>query len=735
MLVGGCVGLSGLQRANAVTQIDTSKTFRLTFFGTSLVLETKFMLSYKETEGNEVFKLRWVGPDTPVIAEMATLNYSSLEKSLIEFGVGKGIDGTITRFSVYEVFYWIFLEVYGEPKRPLAGTLNLATEVQYYKTKEDLGFAYEDRVKTTDSLIDGFKFLPIKIAALKSERWNASQKLERLKKENSILEKEELALKQGTEAETAAAYEKVRDLRDNDIPMLIRLKQRLEIIKGSTIDSGLKRDSIINLIQQGFRTLGINEVLSAKDDRFDELKELIDGNLLDPISSAEIEYLNRKIKELKLEAKSRVEKAIISNKLIFDSLSENRLSRSEVDSINLKISKLENELEALGQRLINPPISKVIRTDIQIERGFIENVKVILEINGRETIFENSFAIGFTSKSNYRAFAHLKLFARLGNDRMHIYLSDVIRNYDNEIDLYTRDYSPSDTLIKVDPSVNPRVNVYKASIIDLLDVKFYTDLEGLANKQPNGLVQFEACRKLNINTVRKQIKNEYNWGPFNYLLIYGTLNKIENNFRYLKLQNQNVIVNGKLVSPSYATTLDFLQYRNLTLGTEMNLYLYDMPSLKNTITIDLGFQYGHTPVLDYVRRFDSLGVFQQMGDSVKMQANLFTVYPRIGIELFPERRLGVSFAYQPQYTRIYTNNAYKQIASYAKSDASLLPIEPAARFTHMFEMFLRLEINKQTSSRFFFRGRFHWQHGDVNTYFPQLQLGYSHNLKIPKLTQ
>lgn len=360
-------------------------------------------------------------------------------------------------------------------------------------------------------------------------------------------------------------------------------------------------------------------------------------------------------------------------------------------------------------------------------------MKVILEIEGRETIFENSFAIGFTSKSNYRAFANTKLFARLGNASMHIYLSDVIRNYDNEIDLYTRDYSPADTLIKVDPSENPRVDVFKASIIDLLDVKFYTDLEGLANKQPNGLVQFEASRKLNINTVRKQIKNEFNWGFCNYLFIYGTLNKIENNLKYLPLRNQNVVANGKLASPSYATTLDFLQYRNITMGAELNIYLYDAPSLKSTFTADLGFQYGHTPVLDYMRTFDSADVFQGMGDSVKVDANMFTIYPRLGLELFPERRLGLSFGYQPQYTRIFTNNAYKQIQSYAKSDASLLPIEPVARFTHMFEMFVRLELNRETSSRLFFRGRFHWQHGDVNTYFPQLQLGYSHNLKIPKL--
>src|SRR5690606_24431217 len=218
---------------------------------------------------------------------------------------------------------------------------------------------------------------------------------------------------------------------------------------------------------------------------------------------------------------------------------------------------------------------------------------------------------------------------------------------------------------------------------------------------------------------------------FTYLYVFGSLNKIERENKYLALRNKETVVNNTLVSPSYATTLDMLQYRNFMFGTELNTLLFDWPSAKSTFTLDFGAQYGHTPLVDSIRTITNQAV--QRGNEVYRDAHMLLLYPKLSMELFPERRLGFHFSYQVYYTKIFSNNHFKQIMSYAKSNADLLFIEPSSRWSHMFETNVRTEISKEGNNTLFLRARLFWQQGDVNTYFPQIQFGYSYFFNLPKI--
>src|SRR5690606_33311808 len=103
------------------------------------------------------------------------------------------------------------------------------------------------------------------------------------------------------------------------------------------------------------------------------------------------------------------------------------------------------------------------------------------------------------------------------------------------------------------------------------------DFTGISSAEPNGILQIELSRKLNLNTYRFQQYADRNWGAFTYLYVFGSLNKIERENKYLALRNKETVVNNTLVSPSYATTLDMLQYRNFMFGTELNTLLFDWP--------------------------------------------------------------------------------------------------------------------------------------------------------------
>lgn len=416
-------------------------------------------------------------------------------------------------------------------------------------------------------------------------------------------------------------------------------------------------------------------------------------------------------------------------------------------TIKDKLNKLADSFIRFRDEYINEKqkwercqVYKIKEVCLQFERGFLENIRVTVDIQGQEEIFENIYSIGFSSKYNYKQFHRINLFARkytINGDRAYIILADIIDNYFNFLDNYTRDYSPADTALCISPETTHQAVLHKDKLVNLFDSKIYTDLVGTNDNAPNGLVQIEVLKRVNLRTVRSQISSangSYGW--LNYLNLWGAITKIENKERFLFMKNNNDIQNGKIVSPNYATTLDLYRYENLSLGVEANAFLIDLPNTKVTYYLDLGGRFGRTPAKIISRGIDPQQdtlLALRAGDTVSaIPAYTFTVYPKISVEILPERRFSARFSYQLQHTWMLSNNQFKQVASYGKSETSLLPIEKNAYWTHMIELFTRIETSKQERSRIFARARFYIQKGDINTFFPQLQLGYAYDLFFRK---
>ncbi|MBO9203381.1 MULTISPECIES: hypothetical protein [Niastella] len=377
------------------------------------------------------------------------------------------------------------------------------------------------------------------------------------------------------------------------------------------------------------------------------------------------------------------------------------------------------------------PIEKV---SLQFERGHIERVQAwVRNEQGSLDIYENIFAIGFSSINNLKQFQSTRLFIRKSNNFPNgIFLSDVLGNYDNVLDLFTRDYSPGDTVInEIQPATGP-ITLYKEKNIKLFESKIFTDLQGFEEDAPNGLVQIEVNRRFNLNTSRVQVGNRKNVSWVSYMEVFGAINKIENKFRELVLRNQNTVENGVIVSPSYATNLDIRRYENASLGLDLNGLLFDWPDMKFTSYFDVGVRYGHLKTLDTVYNVEN-GTAIKTDIANKYTGNTFTLsLPKITFEFFSERRVGFKLAYNYNTTWLFSNNAFKQIVSYAKSDLNSVTTESNARKSHMLEVFLRAETSHDSHGQLFLRGRFFWQQGDANTFFPQIQLGYAYNIIFRK---
>ncbi|WP_153798092.1 hypothetical protein [Foetidibacter luteolus] len=383
-----------------------------------------------------------------------------------------------------------------------------------------------------------------------------------------------------------------------------------------------------------------------------------------------------------------------------------------------------------------PVYKKINKIELQFERGFIEAVKVWLSIGSSEYIFESIYAVGFSSVNNYRRIADTRLYVRNGkrdNDGWYIYLSDIFRNYDNRLNNFTRDYSPADTAFTIIPAETPEIVLRKEKYINIIDAKMYVDLRGIHKNNPEGLVQIEVSKRFNINTARVQAgKARSDFGFFNYLDIFGSLTKIEQNNRDLVLKNANVRdVNNNLISPYYATNLDFMRYQNHSIGVNVGMMLFDKPDYKFTAYLDFGLKYGHTSISDTV--------LLPSGEPIEPFAKKLDAYflifqfPKISIEFFPESRITPKLSWQLNNTNLYSNNQYKQVMSYEKSDVTtFFPLEKKAKLSNQYEISVKIAPDKNRSSNLFMRWRFYTQFGDANTSFSQLQVGYAYNWTIAR---
>lgn len=399
-------------------------------------------------------------------------------------------------------------------------------------------------------------------------------------------------------------------------------------------------------------------------------------------------------------------------------------------------NELSELLISVKRTMITNNIYPIEKISLQFERGHIERIQVwVKNAAGEVDIYENIYAIGFSSINNLKAFQSLRLFIRKSERsdfRSCIYLSDALGNYDNVVDLYTRDYSPADTAINEITPDKP-VLLDKEKNIRLFESKIFSDLQGIEGDAPNGLVQIEVARKFNLNTYRWQVgTTRLDVGWVSYLNLYGSLNKIENKLKRLPLRNENVIENGIIVSPAYASNLDIRRYENASLGIDVNGFLLDWPDMKMTLFTNLGMRYGHVPTTDTINEVSN-GVAVKTGRPIDGSGNTVTfTIPKLTLEFFSERRVGFTLSYNYNIAYLFSNNGFKQVMSYAKSDLTRTNTEKAARKYHMAEVFVRIETNRDGNGQLFLRSRFFWQQGDANTFFPQIQVGYNYNILFRK---
>lgn len=159
----------------------------------------------------------------------------------------------------------------------------------------------------------------------------------------------------------------------------------------------------------------------------------------------------------------------------------------------------------------------IASVDVETEDGTIKNIKVHLvapaesnyEQSPRKYLeFKNVYPISIAGKFDNEKFADQNLhcincYGIKGLNR-YIKLSDLM-NIDIILQNYKEDYSPANTTFNLSPT-NPIVELKKEKRSKIIEVAAFSDFVGLDAEEPNGLVQIEAKRKINVNTYHRPIR-------------------------------------------------------------------------------------------------------------------------------------------------------------------------------------------------------------------------------------
>jgi hypothetical protein len=145
----------------------------------------------------------------------------------------------------------------------------------------------------------------------------------------------------------------------------------------------------------------------------------------------------------------------------------------------------------------------------------------------------------------------------------------------------------------------------------------------------------------------------------------------------------------------------------------------------------LGVRYGHVQIADSVFDASSNSFLRKFNKSLDAHTVTFQ-FPKLSIELFPESRITPRLSWQFNSTKLFSNNQFKQVVSYEKSDLNNFLLEKNAGKSNQYEVFVKIAPKKDRASHIFFRWRFYTQYSDANTSFSQFQIGYTYNWTLTR---
>jgi hypothetical protein len=479
-----------------------------------------------------------------------------------------------------------------------------------------------------------------------------------------------------------------------------------------------------------------------------ETKLMDNKTIADSIKTKQLATLHDSIKTVDnigyslntiIELSNRINKTISYNADIDALIIE---KTNSIDSLQKQMQKYEKDKENLknlyiliDQQRIRHKF-KITELEIEFNDGFIENIVVIGtltdNIDHKFLKFNNQYPIGFSRKWDYWKYKDSYLLYAKGSDGG-VYTMDVrrvISDYIEKLEVDRRDYSPQDTVMnfKFSNNVEKSMTLTKEDTYKLFEAKIYSDFVGLNDNNPNGLVQTEISRKVNLITYRfiwferRNLNMKVSFGG--YIKPEIVLSKIEKNNKNLLLDYKDRVIDNQYTPLKYTSTLKLRQYENFNAGFDFNLTTWDIPSFKSLFYIDAGFRYGRTSITDSVRRYQNNQIVHTEVAN-NFGVNTVRFYPKVTWEIKSDERYCFNFSYSHVWYYL-RDNSFTQVANLESYNTNSEKGTTSKQYNQV-ALLATFNPNRSAPSKgkLFFRYQLYWQQGYWNTTFEQAQVGYS----------
>jgi hypothetical protein len=295
--------------------------------------------------------------------------------------------------------------------------------------------------------------------------------------------------------------------------------------------------------------------------------------------------------------------------------------------------------------------------------------------------------------------------------KIYIELSDLI-DYIDILETNKEDYSPANSVINLNQN-NSVVELRKERRSRILTIKTYTDLIGIDDDQPNGLIQFEALRKFNLNTVRKgsyKNRGDIYHAYFSYLEPRLNFSKIEENNNKLILipPDLDTVALSSNKKAYYILPINLMRYQSTSFDILLNIVKYNFPNIKSNLQFDLAAGIYRTNVSDTIDVVDSKITKSATPNDKTLNTLRFGF--SILYEIKPDSRYGL-------------NIVYDFLMQDLLSDQYNFTSNKRYRYSHTIGLEAHLKTNDENT--FFFRYKFSIFTPGINEQnYSQIQIGY-----------
>ncbi|UTW65426.1 hypothetical protein KFE94_12265 [bacterium SCSIO 12643] len=410
-----------------------------------------------------------------------------------------------------------------------------------------------------------------------------------------------------------------------------------------------------------------------------------------------------------------------------------QIQESDKALISLKFIELTAALFNIpqkGQKIANISLNKMVRVkgtksreffyvkDAQIvfEDGFIKSIIVYVNIDDTNYIFSNQYGIGVTTRRNITSLNDIYLYnENHTRNNYSINLGEVIE-YNRINDIATNDFSPKNQKIFLTPyetesSDDKKLELRKTSSPEIFTYNIFSDVVGLNQNNPNGLIQMEFSKRINIWTQRCKLLRLGGIGGFTHIMPTFDFTKIEQNNREMPLISYPV--NDTTVT-YYANPLQILRYSTGNVKTELNVLDFEGAAMDIHINGFAGIAL--TQVNDTILKE---GVKKEVDESI----NSFLTGGNLKFIFNPENK----WSYTMIGTLTYIKNLNDQFDYYTLKNSELNKVNNLLLGAE-----LLITWNTNEDNKLFGRFRYNWESNNVYNNYSQFQIGYSIKFKASK---